>query len=80
MELKDRAYLKNKLKDEYDQICKTEFWRDYTARLEDERKLASRHCETDLMEDIPRYQGFVKAIDTVKGLPSKILDVAPKKS
>jgi hypothetical protein len=33
-----------------------------------------------MMEDIPRYQGFVKAIDTVKGLPVKILDLAPKKS
>jgi len=80
MELKDKSYLKNKLKDEYEQICKTEFWLDYVARLKDERAIASRHCETDMMEDIPRYQGFVRAIDTVMGLPSKILDIAPKKS
>jgi len=80
MEPRDASYLKKKLKDEYDQICKTEFWRDFMDRLDSTRKWASGHCETDMMEDIPRYQGFVKAIDTVKGLPVKILDLAPKKS
>jgi len=79
LELKDKSYLKGKLKEEYDAICKTEFWRDYTARLDDERKLASRHCETDMAEDVPRYQGIVRAIDVVIGLPLKVLEAAPRK-
>ncbi len=80
MEIKDKTYLKSKLKDEFDAICKTEFWRDYTARIVDERKLASRHCETDMAEDVPRYQGMVRAIDVVIGLPLKVIEAAPKKS
>ena len=80
MEKKDLAYLKGKLKDEYEAICKTNFWKDYVARIDDERKSASRHCETDAAEDVPRYQGFVRAVDAIKGLPSQVLEVAPRKN
>lgn len=79
MDPKDKTYLKSKFKDEFDAICKTEFWKDYVVRLDGERKSASRHCETDMAEDVPRYQGMVRAIDVVIGLPLKVLEVAPKK-
>jgi len=77
MELKDRAYLKGKLKDEFKQIEQTEFWKDYIVRLGDERKIASRRCETE--EDPRIYQGFIRCIDTVNGLPTEITEVVPRK-
>jgi hypothetical protein len=80
MDIKDKAYLKGKLREEFEQIQKTEFWKDYIARLEDERNSAVSHCLTDSAEDVPRYQGAVRAIKTIEGLPSKVLEVAPKKS
>lgn len=77
MELKDRAYLKGKLKDEFKQIEQTGFWKDYMVRLGDERRIASRHCETDI--DVLKWQGFIRCIDTVYGLPTEVIEVTPRK-
>jgi hypothetical protein len=77
MEPKDKTYLKKQLKDEYEAISKTAFWRDYALRLEDERRAASRHCETD--ENIAKWQGFIRCIDTVSGLPAEVIGVTPRK-
>lgn len=79
MEIKDKIYLQEKLKDEYAKICQTEFWKDYLKRLGQERELAVKHCISDPAEDVPKYQGAVRALDTVMGLPIRILEVAPLK-
>lgn len=80
MEIQDLTYLKGQLKKEYEEICKTEFWKDYQNRLQDERKSASRLCETELPEKVQRHQGFVRGIDTALGLHLRILEITPRKS
>jgi hypothetical protein len=77
MEENDLAYLKGQLKKEFETICQTEFWKDYIARMDDERKVSSRHCETD--EDVSVHQGIIRGIDLVKRLPVDVLDVTPRK-
>jgi hypothetical protein len=77
MDARERVHLKAELKKQYEQICATEFWKDFMARLEDERKSASRHCETD--EDVAKWQGFIRGIETIKGLPAEVIGVASRK-
>jgi hypothetical protein len=77
MEPKDLAYLKGQLKKEYDTVSQTAFWKDYIARIDDERKISSRHCETD--EDVSIHQGIIRGIDLVKRLPADVLGVTPRK-
>ncbi len=79
MEIKDLTYLKGQLKKEYEEISKTEFWKDYQNRLRDERKQASRMCETEPVEKIQGYQGFIRAIDTILVLPAKVLGVTDRR-
>ncbi len=79
MEIKDKSYLKKQLKDEYDAICKTAFWKDYIARLEIEKKIATSHCVTDPAEDVPRYQGTVRAYKSILRLPLEVIEVTPIK-
>lgn len=79
MELKDKTYLKSQLKDEFDAICKTAFWRDFWARVEIEKRIAISHCVTDPAEDVPRYQGAVRCLDMVLGLPLNVLEATPLK-
>ena len=79
MEPRDLVKVKSQLKKEFEEIERTTFWREYVARLEDERRIASRHCETDSLDDVPKYQGKVDAIDAIRGLPLKVLEVSPRK-
>ena len=76
----DVALRKARLKDEYDAISKTEFWREYIARIEDDRKLASSHCETDAADKVQVSQGAVRALKAIQGLPNAILLAEPRKS
>ncbi len=79
MEQKDKVYLKGKLKEEYEQIVRMEFWQDYIKRIKQERDIAVSHCVTDPTEDVPRYQGAIRSLDIVLGLPNKILEITPLK-
>lgn len=79
LDQKDLMKLKGELKKEFEEIQRTRFWQDYAARLDDEREGASRHCETDKVEEVPKYQGMVRAIDAIKGLPAQVLAATPRK-
>ena len=77
MDAREKAHVKVELKKQYEQICATDFWLDFMARIEDERRVASRRCETD--EDVTKWQGFIRCIDTVKGIHLDVIEATPRK-
>ncbi len=80
MEPKELTYLQAKLTKEFEEIIKTEFWKNYNKRLEKIRDSASRLCETQPIEKILKFQGIVRGIDLVLEIPDKILGIPQRKN
>jgi len=48
----------------------TDFWDEYISRVIELRRVASRQCE--VMDETKKFQGEVKAYDSILALPEKI--------
>lgn len=80
MEEKDLILLKGKLREEYEAICRTDFWKNYIKRITQEMDIYIKHCLTDPPDNVSKYQGAVAATKRIMELPSRVLEVAPMKS